>query len=466
MAKTLVGVALCAWMTLAAVPALAQETGAGSASLSASTSEGLSGSATGERVEENYIDVGLFGGVIFPSKNHNLEDMDTENGLKSHQAFKSVAPELGVRLGYYPIKVTGLELEGAYMPTKTADGGSASLWALRGHLVGQIPLGSVTPFALVGFGRLGANSDAMGKDSDPAFHFGAGVKVPVAKALGVRLDLRDTLTQKDNGGDGAQTHHPEVLLGVSYSIGLAPKPPPPPVDTDHDGFIDPQDKCPTVAGEAPDGCPPPDTDKDGFLDRDDKCPTEPGIAPDGCPDKDPDKDGILDPDDKCPNEPGVAPDGCPDKDPDKDGSLDPDDKCPQEPETKNGYADDDGCPDEIPDEVKKFTGVIEGIEFDTGKATIRKKSQATLDAAVKVLKDYPSVRMEISGHTDNKGKHDFNMKLSQDRADSVKAYFVGKGIDEKRLTTRGAGPDEPIADNKTAKGRQKNRRTEFKILTQ
>ena len=126
--------------------------------------------------------------------------------------------------------------------------------------------------------------------------------------------------------------------------------------------------------------------------------------------------------------------------------------------------DEDGCPDEVPAEVKKFTGVIEGIEFDTGKATIRPKSTATLDAAAKVLTDYPTVRIEISGHTDDVGKHDKNVKLSQDRADSVKAYFVGKGIDEKRITTRGAGPDEPIADNKTAKGKQKNRRTEFKLL--
>jgi OOP family OmpA-OmpF porin len=355
------------------------------------------------------------------------------------------------------------------LPTKTEDGSNANLWALRGHGVGQVPLGSVTPFALVGFGRLGAQSDAMGKDSDPAFHFGAGVKVPVSGALGVRLDLRDTMTQKNDSSDGTVAHHPEVLLGFSYAIGLSKKeaaPPPPPKDTDGDGFADPQDKCPTVAGVAPDGCPPPDTDKDGFLDPQDKCPTEPGIAPDGCPDKDPDKDGVLDPNDKCPNEAGVAPDGCPDSDPDKDGIAGAADKCPTEPETKNGFQDDDGCPDEVPAEIKKFTGVIEGIEFDTGKATIRKKSEATLDAAVKVLTDYPTIKIEISGHTDDVGKRDKNVKLSQDRADAVKAYIVGKGVDGSRIQTRGAGPSEPIADNKTKEGRQKNRRIEFKLLTQ
>ena len=404
----------------------------------ASTGDGVNLTTTEEAGDDNYIELGLFAGALFPSKDHNFEDSDTEDGKKAHKEFKGFAPELSLRAGYYPVRFVGLELESAFAPSKDEDDKKANHSAFRGHVVGQAPLGGVTPFALLGFGYLGSSSDSMGKDHDPGLHFGAGVKVPVTKTLSVRFDLRDTMTQKDNGSDGEQTHHPEVLLGLSMKLGLAKKeaPPPPPKDTDGDGFNDPADKCPTVAGVAPDGCPPPDSDKDGFIDPQDKCPTEPGVAPDGCPDKDPDKDGILDPNDKC----------------------------PKEPETKNGFQDDDGCPDEIPAEVKKFTGVIEGIEFDTGKATIRPKSAATLDAAVKVLTDFPTIRLEISGHTDNVGKEDKNIKLSQDRADSVKKYFTDKGIDASRIQTRGAGPNEPIADNKTAAGKQKNRRTEFKLL--
>ena len=193
------------------------------------------------------------------------------------------------------------------MPTKDEDDGTANLSAFRGHAIGQMPLGGVTPFALLGFGYLGANSDSMGKDHDPALHFGAGVKVPVTPTLGIRFDLRDSMTQKDNGADGDQTHHPEVLLGLSLKLGphrrrsrrrrrRATR--------DKDGFLDPDDKCPDVKGVAPDGCPAPDPDKDGFLDPDDKCPTEKGVAPDGCPDKDPDKDGILDPDGQVPRREG------------------------------------------------------------------------------------------------------------------------------------------------------------------
>lgn len=470
MASKALGFGVLALASVWAGTAWGQNAGGGASGSVSASGEGVSASATSDRVEDNYIDLGVFFGVMFPSDRHNFENPDDSTGKTVHQAFKKVAPEIGARLGYYPVRYFGLEIEGGYLPTKTRDDDmSASLRALRLQGVGQAPLGAVTPFALLGFGRLGAKSDQMGDDSDPAFHFGAGIKVPIAGGLGIRLDLRDTMTQKDDAGDGDQTHHPEVLLGLSYSIGLSkkePPPPPPPKDTDGDGFLDPQDQCPLVPGLAPNGCPPPDTDKDGFVDPQDKCPNEPGIAPDGCPDKDPDKDGILDPNDKCPNEAGVAPDGCPEADPDKDGFAGDADKCPKEPETKNGFQDDDGCPDEVPAEVKKFTGVIEGIEFDTNKATIRKKSETTLDAAVKVLTDNPSIKIEISGHTDNEGKRDKNVKLSQDRADAVKAYMVSKGIDGSRIQTRGAGPDEPIGDNKTKEGRQKNRRTEFKLLTQ
>src|SRR5207244_9763478 len=125
---------------------------------------------------------------------------------------------------------------------------------------------------------------------------------------------------------------------------------------------------------------------------------------DGCPNKDPDGDGILVPEDKCPTEAGVAPDGCPVHDKDQDGILDEVDKCPDQPETKNGFQDADGCPDELPKEVAKFAGVIKGIEFDFAKATIRKESNKVLDDAIKVLKQYPELRIMVSGHTDNVGE--------------------------------------------------------------
>jgi len=108
--------------------------------------------------------------------------------------------------------------------------------------------------------------------------------------------------------------------------------------------------------------------------------------------------------------------------------------------------------------------VIKGIYFDFNKATIKKNSAPTLDAAAKIFKEYPGLKVEVSGHTDDVGTREYNVDLAQRRADSVKQYLVDRGVAADRIKTRGAGPDEPIADNTKAAGRAKNRRIEFKIL--
>ncbi len=449
--------------------AFAQADAGGSASFSFSSDSGASSSAEGDanakgymskyRPEDGLVEVGIFGGVLFPSKDHNFQDE-----ARPHQAFKSIAPDIGLRVGYYPLSFLGAELEGAVMPTRTKDDDeSAGLWAVRGHVVGQLPMYSIVPFIVAGGGRMGAGSDSMGSDGDPAIHFGAGVKVPLDDFISLRLDVRDNLTQKNGASDGTQTHHPEILGALTFTLNRS-QPEKKPSDTDKDGFADDRDACPTEPGVAPDGCPIRDGDGDGFLDPDDKCPTEAGVAPDGCPIRDTDGDGVKDDQDKCPTQPGIPPDGCPDPDPDKDGIVGEADKCPTQPETVNQYEDADGCPDEIPEKIKKFTGVIEGIEFDVNLATIRAKSKPTLDGAAEVLKEFPKLRVLITGHTDSDGARDHNVTLSKARADSVKKYLVGKGVEESRIETRGAGPDEPRAPNDTKEGKQKNRRIEFKLL--
>jgi OOP family OmpA-OmpF porin len=162
--------------------------------------------------------------------------------------------------------------------------------------------------------------------------------------------------------------------------------------------------------------------------------------------------------------PGVPEyEGCPIPDTDGDGILDPDDACPKEPETVNGFEDEDGCPDQAPD-TDTFTGVIEGIFFDVDQATIRSTAAPKLDAAIETLKKHPSLKIEISGHTDSKGNDAYNVDLSQRRADAVKQYMVERGIDASRIETRGAGENEPIASNATRPGRAQNRRIEFKLL--
>jgi outer membrane protein OmpA-like peptidoglycan-associated protein len=254
--------------------------------------------------------------------------------------------------------------------------------------------------------------------------------------------------------------------------------PPKPGDKDGDGILDNVDKCPNDPEdkdgfEDDDGCPDPDNDKDGIPDVKDKCPLEPedkdGFEDeDGCPDPDNDADGIADVNDKCPVEPEDKDgfedeDGCPDPDNDKDGVLDKADKCPNEP----GPADNNGCP-------KKYEHIVvtqEKIElkqkifFDTDKATIQPRSFSLLDEIASVLRARPTMTVRIEGHTDSRGTRAHNLKLSQARADSVRTHLVGLGIEQQRMESRGYGPDQPIETNKTAAGREKNRRVEF-IITQ
>lgn len=428
------------------------------------------------------LELGIYGGIGFFADQHNLQNLNlvpsTQNG---HQRL-GPALDLGLRAAFYPLSFLGVEGELGVMPTKTrTDNISATVWTYRAHLVAQYPGYRLVPFALIGLGGMSLKShpDTLGDDTDPEWHWGLGLKFAINEYASARFDFRDNLMQKNllltGVSNGDLVQNTELLLGLSFTLGRTPLPEPAPVavDSDHDGFIDSQDQCPFQPGVAPNGCPAPvvvDTDKDGIPDATDACPAEPedGLPPnpnDGCPNKDPDGDGILVPEDKCPTEKGVAPDGCPVKDQDGDGIPDAVDKCPDKPETKNGYEDEDGCPDELPKAVAKFSGVIKGIEFDFGKSTIRKDSNKLLDEAVKVLTEYKDLRMLISGFTDDVGDRQTNLTLSEARANAVKEYMVSKGIDAGRIETRGAGPDDSIADNKTEKGRQQNRRIEFKLIT-
>lgn len=110
------------------------------------------------------------------------------------------------------------------------------------------------------------------------------------------------------------------------------------------------------------------------------------------------------------------------------------------------------------------TIVLKNIFFDNGKATLRAESTNELERLGKLLYDNPTLKIEISGHTDSKGSAELNKKLSDGRAKAVVDYLIGKGITGDRLTYVGYGKDQPIASNDTEDGRQQNRRTEFKII--
>ena len=175
-------------------------------------------------------------------------------------------------------------------------------------------------------------------------------------------------------------------------------------------------------------------------------------AKDECPNKTEDDDGFEDKD------------GCPDFDNDQDGFVDGADECPNHAETINGFQDKDGCPDEIPEDLKRFTGVIPDIQFKQASDELLPSSFPTLNQAARTLMEYPEVRLEIQGHASAEGDDSYNLELSQRRADSVRRYLVAKGLDAKRLIAVGYGETVPAATNRNESGRSINRRVEFHIL--
>lgn len=225
------------------------------------------------------------------------------------------------------------------------------------------------------------------------------------------------------------------------------------IDGDDDGVDDTDDACPNQKGIAKyRGCPIPDYDNDGINDEQDQCPSAEGIAKyKGCPIPDTDKDGINDEQDKCPTTKGLGRyEGCPIPDTDKDGVNDEQDKCP----TIAGITANNGCAELQP----LVDSVSSTLKFATGSNQLTKKQTAPLNALIQWMADNANIQLEIGGHTDNVGSLKVNDQLSLSRANVVMQYLIKKGIDANRLSARGFAFTQPIADNKTNKGRALNRR--------
>ena len=272
--------------------------------------------------------------------------------------------------------------------------------------------------------------------------------------------------------------HIQHFAGLTFKFGGK--------DTDGDGIYDKDDACPEVAG-LPEfkGCP--DTDKDGIQDSADACPDDKGLAEfNGCPDTDgdgiidsedecvdvkgtkimkgcpdADGDGVADKDDECPTVKGAKENkGCPWPDTDGDGVADKDDKCP----TVKGTVANNVCPEVSDEAMKKLNDYGKTILFNSGKSSFQKQTYPVLQAMSAILKEYPTAKFSLEGHTDSDGKDAMNQKLSEDRAAAVKNYLIEQGIEASRLSSKGFGESMPVDSNKTAKGKANNRRVEVKLV--
>ena len=329
------------------------------------------------------------------------------------------------------------------------------------------------------------------------FDSGLGYLFPLTDTLGFDVFLRtearyrmDNHNRKAVGGEKS-SYDLVANIGLLIPLGKLPVEAPAEVevvaaaDADGDGIPDDKDTCPdTPAGTAVNetGCEG-DTDGDGVLDRLDTCPDTPAgtaVNETGCVAvADADGDGVPDDKDTCPSTPAgtaVNETGCV-GDADGDGIPDDKDTCPDTPAGtsvgETGCAPEPGCRPPKPGEPINLEGcatgesvVLKGVNFEVNKDRLTANAKVILNTVSDALVSSSTLKVEVGGHTDSQGGDAFNQKLSEARANSVKAYLVKRGIDGGRITVKGYGETQPVDTNETAEGRENNRRVELKVLDQ
>ena len=441
-------------------------------------------SARADEFEDRpWFELGVFAGA------HKFSP-DSELGVADEPLHPTLAtaPLIGSRLGFVILPRLVVELEAAVITTRVqvdvpdVEDTLGIVLGWRGQVAWDLRrYGRVKPFVLAGAGGMSVvdADERLSRDTDFGFQAGAGLRVVVSDRMAVRAEAR-WLPIPSANGDGT-THDFEFTGGVVMSLASGGDDGPTErdasqLDFDGDGVLDEVDLCLRDAEDRDgfkddDGCPELDDDADGVPDAKDRCPREKENRngfddDDGCVDFDPDGDGVFGTADACPSNKEDADgfkddDGCPELDDDADGVPDTIDRCRLQPEIWNGLDDADGCPDQVTSRLRAIEGPIVGVVFDKDKDVLKPESKGPLDDIVEVLVDYPTVRIELTGHTAADGDHDQNIALSKRRADAVKAYMISRGIPADRLQTVGYGPDRPPKDPRTT-----IRRIEIKILVE
>jgi outer membrane protein OmpA-like peptidoglycan-associated protein len=355
----------------------------------------------------------------------------------------------GVRVGF--TQSLGLRLDGTADYVRSPEGGRADNYVNWGMQAG---------LSLLFRNSSDGDKDGVANNADRCPGTPRGKAVDASGCAASQLDAdRDRVNDELDRCPGTPTGEPVDPNGCSAGQK----------DADLDAIADTGDRCPgTPAGERADaeGCSPSqkDDDKDGVMNPADRCPgTRPGEQVDstGCPPgpRDSDGDGVADTTDQCPTTPAgeaVNSRGCP-RDTDTDGISDARDHCPSTPAGQP--VDENGCP--ILFQKGARTVVLRGVTFQTGKATLTPSARAVLRDIATQLVENPEYRVQISGHTDNTGTRAANLRLSLARARTVETFLEANGVPLRQVSSKGFGPDVPIASNKTAAGRAKNRRVEL-----
>lgn len=288
--------------------------------------------------------------------------------------------------------------------------------------------GAIKPFAVAGVGLLQEDVKSD-KTTHVGLSLGGGAIVPVGwHGLAVRLDARAQPQSNNESVKGEKSLVDYVVnLGVQIPMTWF---------YDRPMAVPAQAECPVAVVDAETGrrdCET-DSDNDGVLDTVDQCPgTAAGLSVDanGCPRPagDEDQDGVTDDRDECPGTPSGL------------------------------KVNAKGC-------VVAQKSALRGVTFLPDSPKLTDEGRATLDTVAETMRTQADLKVEIAGHTDSVGSEAYNTMLSQQRADAVRSYLVGKGIEPQRMTAVGYGELEPVATNETEDGRKANRRVEFRISTE
>jgi OOP family OmpA-OmpF porin len=368
----------------------------------------------------------------------------------------------GARLGFFFTDHLAIEGEGAWVPAEGRDGADVSYIPLRAKLAYNLRAGEYVGFVL-GAGYVQSLYKRDYDLSDAGATGSIGMRLGLGDVTSIRIDTYiDYIPSPDNGFSNNVNWG--IQPGLSFLLGGKRGV----RDRDADGVPDNVDECKkTPAGDKVDakGCTVKDGDGDGVLDDADQCKDTPAgdkVDAKGCSlPKDADGDGVNDDVDACKDTPAgdkVDAKGCSlPKDSDGDGVNDDKDRCANTP--AGVKVDEDGC--QVLFEATKKTLILEGVNFQTGKADLTPESQTILDAVASSLVANEEIKVQVGGHTDNTGSAAVNKRLSAARAEAVRQYLISKGVSADRLTAAGFGPSKPVASNKTAAGRAQNRRVEL-----
>ena len=335
------------------------------------------------------------------------------------------------------------EVELVLSPATTRDLDISVFWfEPRAHMRLQLrPDKHLRPFALLGGGMpvvLSTKRGAYPTGLTGEAYVGGGAGWNPGRGIALRLDARVSLFQ-GRGDEKPVTVEGEITAGVWFQLGGK--------------------DSPAARARRTEVAEPSDRDGDGYDDK-----------VDACPDRAEDHDGF---DDK---------DGCPDIDNDGDQVLDVADKCATVGELYNGFEDDDGCPDTVSPDVDSIIGTVEGLLYAPGDVDVRATATEGMDRIVKVLKDHPSVRLVLVGHTDAReatakppapdapegeapDPAELAVELGRERAAAVRNPLVKRGgLTKGRFVIESAGAEQPVSDEDTNRGRLRNRRVEVKLF--